>query len=50
MVIDKCLCGAPMKLVTEGRGYDTYGCSKGCGFYQYDETEKKEETHKTDAA
>jgi aerobic-type carbon monoxide dehydrogenase small subunit (CoxS/CutS family) len=38
MVIDKCLCGAKMVLATNDRGYETYRCSRGCSFYQHDET------------
>ena len=24
------LCGKPMRMVTQGRGFQTFGCSKGC--------------------
>lgn len=44
MVIDNCLCGAKMVLASNSRGFETFRCSRGCNFYQYDETKQKEES------
>lgn len=30
-------CQSPMKIETSSRGITTYGCSKGCTNYQYEE-------------
>ena len=40
MKIDNCLCGAKMTIASVNRGYETYRCSRGCNFYQYDETKE----------
>ena len=33
-----CLCGAPMRVVSDSRGYITYACAAGCEYYLYEET------------
>lgn len=38
-----CLCGAPMRIVSEGRGYVTYGCSAGCDYYLTEEQKEAPE-------
>jgi len=40
MKIDNCLCGAKMVLASNSRGFETFRCSRGCNFYQYDETKE----------
>lgn len=36
----KCFCGAEMRLVSEGRGYRTYSCSRGCDYHLHEVDEK----------
>lgn len=36
-------CNFKMKKVTEGRGYRTYACSKGCDYHLSEEVEVRDE-------
>lgn len=34
-------CQAPMKVESSSRGITTYGCSRGCSDYQYEEKDAR---------
>ena len=50
MTDKKCFCGAEMRLVTEGRGYKTYACSRGCDYHLHEVDQKYAEYRQKEAA
>ena len=39
-----CLCGAPMRVVSDSRGYITYACTQGCNYYLSEEIKAEPRT------